>query len=152
MSDSDVRAIQRYYPQIYFACHVAHVRKGSTVHALSSHDSGVLSHLDESRPVTPSTLARHLGVVPSTFSALLERLVGLGYVGRTRSDVDRRQWELRLSPKGARALAATSVLDQRRVKRVLSLMPPRERQRAVEGMSLLAQAAGLAVRNHGARR
>jgi DNA-binding MarR family transcriptional regulator len=141
MKGDPVRAIQRYYPQIYFACHVDHVRRASTEHALSSHDSGVLSHLDEERAITPSALARHIGVVPSTFSAQLDRMVSLGYVARTRSGSDRRRWELRLTEQGSRALAATSVLDGRRVRRVLARLSPRERDRAVEGMGLLAGAA-----------
>jgi DNA-binding MarR family transcriptional regulator len=74
MNGNPIRAIQRYYPQIYFACHVDHVRKASTAHALSSHDSSVLSHFDETRPITPSALARHIGVGPSTFSAQLDRM------------------------------------------------------------------------------
>jgi DNA-binding MarR family transcriptional regulator len=141
MKGDPARAIQRYYPQIYFACHVDHVRKASTAHALSSHDSGVLSHLDEARAIAPSALARHIGVVPSTFSAQLERLVDLGYVTRARSGSDRRRWELRLTEKGSRALAATSVLDGRRVERLLAHLSPRDRARAVEGMGLLAGAA-----------
>jgi DNA-binding MarR family transcriptional regulator len=141
MKATDLRAIQRYYPQIYFACHVDHVRKASTAHELSSRDSGVLSHLDQTRPTTPSALARHIGVVPSTFSAQLQRLVDLGYVARARSEGDRRRWELRLTEKGSRALAATSVLDGRRVERLLARLAPHDRARAVEGMGLLAGAA-----------
>jgi DNA-binding MarR family transcriptional regulator len=141
MKGDPARAIQRYYPQIYFACHVDHVRKASTAHALSSYDSGVLSHLDETRAITPSALARHIGVVPSTFSAQLERLVDLGYVARAKSGSDRRRWELRLTEKGSRALAATSVLDGRRVDRMLAHLSPLDRARAVEGMGLLAGAA-----------
>lgn len=141
MIDSDVRAIQRYYPQIYFACHVDHVRQVSTPHALSSHDSGVLSHLDEQRSTTPSELARHFGVAASTFSAQLDRLVTLGYVARAKSPKDRRRWELLLTDKGARSLAGTSVLDARRVNRMLSSLALEERKRAIEGMALLARAA-----------
>jgi hypothetical protein len=57
MSDRDVRALQRFYPQIYFACHADHVRAGSTAHSLSSRDAAVLSHLDETRPLTPAAPA-----------------------------------------------------------------------------------------------
>jgi DNA-binding MarR family transcriptional regulator len=90
MSDADVGAIQRYYPQIYFACHPSHVRKRSTQYALSSHDSGVLAHLSEDVPTTPSQLIRHVGIAASTFSPQLERLVRLGYARRDRAGEDRR--------------------------------------------------------------
>jgi DNA-binding MarR family transcriptional regulator len=141
MIDRDVRALQRLYPQIYFACHVDHVRTASTERSLSSRDSGVLSHLDEKKPLTPAALARHLGVNGSTISALVDRLMGLGYVERTRNLRDRRQWELRLTPQGAQAMAETSVLDAQRVKQLLTRLSPVERRRAVNGIGILARAA-----------
>jgi DNA-binding MarR family transcriptional regulator len=141
MIDRDVRAVQRFYPQIYFACHVDHVRTASTERSLSSKDSGVLSHLDEKKPITPAALARHLGVNGSTISALVDRLVRLGYVQRARNSRDRRQWELRLTRQGAKAMAETSVLDARRVKQLLARLSPTERRLAVDGIGLLARAA-----------
>jgi DNA-binding MarR family transcriptional regulator len=141
MSERDVRAMQRFYPQIYFACHVDHVRAASTERLLSSRDSGVLAHLDELRPMSPAVLARHLGVTASTLSALVERLVELSYLQRKRSDFDGRQRELRLTKLGAQAMAETSVLDERRVRKLLGRLSQRERRRAIDGMSLLAKAA-----------
>jgi DNA-binding MarR family transcriptional regulator len=141
MSDADVRAVQRYYPQIYFACHSDHVRKGSTAFALSSHDSAILSHLSEDVPITPTRLVGHLGVTASTFSPQLDRLVRLGYAARERSGVDKRHWHIRLTPKGAKAMAATSVLDASRVKRVLARLTDVERARALKGLALLAEAS-----------
>jgi DNA-binding MarR family transcriptional regulator len=141
MSERDVRAMQRFYPQIYFACHVDHVRTASTERRLSSRDSGVLAHLDELRPMSPAALARHLGVTASTLSALVDRLVELGYLQRKRSDFDGRQWELRLTKLGAQAMAETSVLDGRRVRKLLGRLSQRERRRAIDGMGLLAKAA-----------
>jgi DNA-binding MarR family transcriptional regulator len=141
MSAAAVRAIQRYYPQIYFACHVDHVRQASTPHSLSSHDSGLLSHLDEERSTTPTALARHVGVSASTLSARLDRLVRLGYLQRARNGKDRRWWHLRLTRQGAEAMAATSVLDAGRVQKMLARLSPKERVRALAGMALLARAS-----------
>jgi DNA-binding MarR family transcriptional regulator len=152
MRHSDVLAIQRFYPQIYFACHVDHVRKASTAAQLSSHDSGILAHLSETAPVSPGQLARHVGVAPSTFSPQIDRLVALGYVHRTRSGRDRRAAELRLTRSGAEAMAGTSVLDARRVDKVLARLSSTERRRAVEGMALLAKAAVEVTTQGGANR
>ena len=146
MSDAEVRAIQRYSPQVYFACHAAQARKGSTEYALASHDSGILTHLSEDVPTTPSRLIRHVGVAASTFSPQLERLVRLGYVQRVRAGENRRCWEIRPTPKGAKAMAATSVLEASRLKRVLARLSPDGRRRAVEGLALLAEASRRAVR------
>jgi len=136
-----VRDVQRYYPRIYLACHVDHVRARSTPYRVSSKDSALLSHLDTREPVRAGQLARHLGVVPSTLSEALKRLERLGYLLRTRRIGDRRSVELRLTEAGAEALAAGSVLDARRVQRLLSRLRPEERRHAVAGLALLAKAA-----------
>lgn len=136
-----VRAVQRAYPQIYLACHLDHVRTKSNRHHLSAHDSTLLAHLDESRATTAGDLARHLGVAASTLSAALARLEKLGHLTRTPARRDRRIIELRLTVQGAEAMADTSVLDRRRVAAVLAELSPREQNRAVAGLALLARAA-----------
>jgi DNA-binding MarR family transcriptional regulator len=151
MPPDHVVAIQRYYPQIYLACHVDHVRAISTPHRLSAKDSGLLSHLDEARGITAGQLARHLGVAASTLSAALTRLESLGYLTRHPRPRDRRTIELRLTARGAEAMAATSVLDRRRVAGLLARLTAAECRRAVAGLALLARAAGELQLNRSAR-
>jgi DNA-binding MarR family transcriptional regulator len=139
--DEHVRAIQRWYPQIYLACHTRHQRSASTGVQLSGHDSSVLAHLDEREPMTASALARHLSIGPSTLSATLNRLTKLGYMTRTQRAEDRRTLELRLTAAGARAMQASSVLDSSRVAAVLAALSSDERRRALDGLELLANAA-----------
>jgi DNA-binding MarR family transcriptional regulator len=141
MPRNPVHAIQRFYPQIYLACHVDHVRTKSNSHHISSHDSSLLVHLDETVPVLAGELARHLGVGSSTVSAAFERLESLGHLTRKPSSRDRRQVEVRLTAKGAAAIGDVSVLDSRRVAGVLAALSPREQKRAVAGLALLARAA-----------
>jgi DNA-binding MarR family transcriptional regulator len=141
MSQALVRVVQRCYPQIYLACHVDHVRTKSNRYHLSAHDSSLLAHLEEDVPTTPRELARHLGISNSTLSAALKRLEGLGYLGRRAKVRDARQVELRLTAAGAEAMAASSVLDARRVGGVLAQLAAAPRRRAVAGLQLLAQAA-----------
>ena len=141
VSDRDVRLVQVAYPQIYFACHTRHIRRASTPERLSAADSTLLAHLDEHRPVRSTTLARHLGVANSTLSAAVARLAEHGYVIQSRDSADRRAIELRLSRKGAAAMQASSVLDTSRVKKMLERLAPGERQRALDGLALLARAA-----------
>jgi DNA-binding MarR family transcriptional regulator len=141
-----VREIQRYYPQIYLACHVDHVRARSTPYRVSARDAGLLAHLDTREPVTAGQLAAHLGVGRPALSEAVKRLARLGYLQRERRDGDRRTVELRLTEAGAEAMAAGSVLDAARVARLLGRLTPAERTRAVRGLGLLARAARAARR------
>ena len=136
-----VLEVQRYYPQIYLACHVDHVRTRSTRWRLSSKDSSILSHLDTERPMSPRELASHLGVAASTLSATIARLERLGYLVSAAPDKDRRQRELRLTERGAEAMASTSVLDAGKVAELLGRLSAKQRAEAVRGLGLLARAA-----------
>lgn len=141
MDDALVFEVQRLYPQLYLACHVDHVRASSTEFQLSSHDASILAHLDVSEPTTPRSLAAHLGVAASTLSAALTRLAKLGYLTNNAASKDKRRRELRLTTRGAEAMASTSVLDAARVRTMLASLGTREREEAVRGLALLARAA-----------
>lgn len=139
--EDDVFEIQRLYPQIYLACHNDHVRAASTDWRISSQDGSVLVHLDRENGTRPSALAKHLGVAPSTLSATIGRLEKLGYLSNQPSDKDKRQREVRLTARGAEAIAGTSVLNAERVRALLQKLKPDERKTAVCGLALLARAA-----------
>jgi DNA-binding MarR family transcriptional regulator len=137
MTDDLVRRIQRAYPQLYLACHVAHTtrRRG---HGLSDRDASVLAHLDELAPITAGALARHLGIGPSTMTAAIDRLEALGLVDRRRR---RRTVELRITRAGIALMQDSSVLDTERVAALVAAVPARQRAAAVRGLDLLAAAA-----------
>ena len=133
--------IQRLYPQIYIACHTDHVRAVSTKWRISSQDASILVHLDRDAGLSPRALANHLGVAPSTLSAALARLAELRYLTNEPNGADRRKRELRLTARGAEAIASTSVLNADRVRALLKKLKPAERKAALHGMALLARAA-----------
>ena len=140
-SDDEVFEVQRLYPQIYLACHRNHVRAVSTRFRISSQDASILVHLDAESAASPQQLAKHLGVSPSTLSAAISRLRKLGYLDVRTAERDRRKRELRLTKRGAQAISATSVLDQQKVRAVLNHLNASERQQALYGLGLLAEAA-----------
>jgi DNA-binding MarR family transcriptional regulator len=141
MKDKLVAEIQRLYPQIYLACHVDHVRANSNKWRLSSRDSSILAHLDTQDGKSPRMLAAHLGVVASTLSAALARLVQLGYITSTPVKGDRRQRNLLLTEMGVQAMASTSVLDGKRIEKLLAQLSPAEQKEAIHGLGLLAKGA-----------
>lgn len=141
MSDADVFAIQRYFPQIYLACHVRHTRARSNSFSLSPTDSRLLGHLDPSAAMSSRDLAKHLGVAASTLTAALDRLERLGYLRRVRSPNDRRRVDLYLAPLGEKAMSGSSVLDGERLQTIIDSLEPRDRRAAVRGLEILARAS-----------
>jgi DNA-binding MarR family transcriptional regulator len=140
VSNRDVAAVQRYYPQIYLACHTRHQRRSNST-GLTPNESSLLAHLAHTEPLRASTLARHLGVGASTLSAAVKRLTALGYIVRERDTADHRALALRLSTQGQRAMQGASVLETRRVATMLGQLSPADRAQAIDGLRLLADAA-----------
>ena len=136
-----VLAIQQLYPRIYHACHARHVRARSTPFRLSARDGAILAHVDAAGGTTARELAAHLGIGAPAMSAALAHLERLGYVQRAARSGRSPRRPLALTAAGTRALQATSVLDTMRLTRLVARLTARERQRAVDGLRLLADAA-----------
>jgi DNA-binding MarR family transcriptional regulator len=141
MLNRQVETVLRHYPQIYLACHLAHRRAATSPSGLSERDSAVLGHLSEHEAMTAGVLARHLGVRPSSLSAIVKKLEQRALIERRAHARDRRRLELWLTPKGSQAMRASSVLDARRVERMLARLTADERREAMRGLALLARAA-----------
>jgi DNA-binding MarR family transcriptional regulator len=140
MRQSEIDAVLRYYPQIYFACHKRHVRDDKARRVLSSHQASVLDHLDDMEATALFDLARHMGVTASTMSLTIDRLERNGYVLRTRSKADRRRVDLLLTAAGARIKKQQKVLEPELVGAVLAHLDERKRREALRGLELLADA------------
>lgn len=141
-SQRDVRRLMTLYPRIFFACHTRHVRDKKSGRRLSSHQAGILDHLDDVAPTDLAGLARHMGVTASTMSIAVERLVRQGFVIRSRDPADGRRLQLLLSASGRRVRDDKSVLDPQRVEALLARLAPAQRREALHGLALLADAAG----------
>jgi DNA-binding MarR family transcriptional regulator len=74
-------------------------------------------------------------------SLTVDRLERKGYVVRLRDAADRRRVHLRLTAAGVRVREATSVLDPSLVEALVTRLSDEERDRAVQGLALLARAA-----------
>ena len=86
-------------------------------------------------------LAGHMGVTAATMSLAIDRLERKGYVVRLKDAKDRRRVHVRLTTAGVRVREASSVLDPARVEALVARLADDERDRAVEGLALLARAA-----------
>jgi DNA-binding MarR family transcriptional regulator len=151
MDDDTVRRLLAFYPRIYFACHVRHVRDPASGRVLSAHQASILDHLDTRSALSLGDLAGHMGVTLATMSLHVERLVRKGYVARTRDPRDGRRVRLRLTAAGLRVREAKSVLDPRRIAALLACLSDSEREEGLRGLEILARAADESVRAAGAR-
>lgn len=138
--DEAIRRVQFAYPRIYLACHSHHQNARTTPDGLSQRDASILAHLSAKTPVLQADLTRHLGLAKSTVSEALRGLVDCGYVERIPVG-DGREQPLRLTDRGVEAMSDSSVLESSRLARVLSQLAEPDRERAIAGLELLAQAA-----------
>ncbi len=97
----------RLYLHLQLAAH--HVKKRADrvlVDAadLTTAQAAVLSLLVGEEKVTQRTVAETLGQNESAVTAMIRRLMKLGYVGRKRDDDDGRAWRLEITPAGQAAL------------------------------------------------
>src|SRR6185503_13436431 len=134
-------AVMTLYPRIYFACHTRHVRDPQSQRLLSRHQASILDHLDEVEPTTVMDLAGHMGVTAGTMSLAIDRLERKGYAVRLKDAKDRRRVHVRLTSAGVRVREASSVLDPARVETLVARLSDQDRERAIEGLGLLARAA-----------
>jgi DNA-binding MarR family transcriptional regulator len=140
--DDDLYDVLSAYPRLYLACHVEHRGRKTSATGLTSREASFLAHLDRDRPMRPAALSRHLGIAPSSLSAALARLERLGMIDIESDPADGRGRLVRLTAAGREAVVAGSVLDPGRVAALLAAMPAGDRRRGVEGLKLLAAAAG----------
>ncbi|WP_299283518.1 MarR family transcriptional regulator [uncultured Tateyamaria sp.] len=85
-------------------------------------DFTALGMLREQQVVRASELAGTLGIVPTTASSVIARLVKRGLVSRTQSETDRRAYDLSLTPEGAQLANAIHNQDLHNMRLFLSAL------------------------------
>ncbi len=133
--------LMRFYPRIFFACHLRHRRDPETGDELSAHQGSTLDHLDERDGTRVGELASHMGVTPGTMSINIDRLERKGYVVRIGDPDDGRRVLVRLTEAGVRVKEANSVLDPGLVEALLLGLAREDRRAAIDGLRILAEGA-----------
>jgi DNA-binding MarR family transcriptional regulator len=117
-------------------------RRIATTTGLTPSQLLLLRELAASPRVTPSTVAASLEFSQATITALVDRLETEGLVTRSRSDVDRRQVLLELTPAGHRRLSdAPDMLQALFIERFAAL-PAWEQAMILAGSERLADLLG----------
>ncbi|HCW78708.1 MAG TPA: hypothetical protein DG084_06280, partial [Gemmatimonadetes bacterium] len=114
----------------------------------TEHQLRLLRQMDDVDPVMVGELAEYLGVTMSTMSLNLKRLEVAGLITRSRDPADRRVMNVLLTAEGRAIRDAAPPLDPARVDAVLMSMRPEERDRALNGLSILAEATSRLEADH----
>ena len=115
---------------------------------VTEHQLRLLRQMDDVDPVMVGELAEYLGVTMSTMSLNLKRLEVAGLITRSRDPADRRVMNVLLTAEGRAIRDAAPPLDPARVDAVLMSMRPEERDRALNGLRILAEATSRLEADH----
>lgn len=102
----------------------------------------VLVLLETAGPTRVGVLAERLGVLPSTFSRVVDRLESGGWVARTPSVDSKREVLVTITAQGSRLVDEASARRQTDLDEVLATMTPADRSRLAEALTAFADAAG----------
>jgi len=89
-----------------------------------------------------SDLAEHLGVVPTTASSIVDRLVDRGLIRRDRPETNRRVIAITLTDDGASAFSRLEAEELATMKTMLEALPPDDRAQFVDSMARIADTVG----------
>lgn len=84
-------------------------------------------------------VAAHLGVVPTTATSIVDRLVKRGLVSRTRPESDRRSVSLTLTKDGQEAFARIDAEEKETMRVMLDALPEADRDGFVRAMAQIAE-------------
>lgn len=101
-------------------------------------DIATLRYLTDHPNCMLSDLASHLGVVPTTASSVVDRLVERGFVSRERPETNRRAIALRMTPEGHHAFALINAEEKQTMKIMLDALPIEDRAQFVKSMTHIA--------------
>lgn len=87
-------------------------------------------------------LAEFLGVHPSTFTRMADRLVSFGWVERQEGPDNRREVHVRLTPAGAELVEQVMRRRREAIAEILDPLDRGQRRSILRGLETLAVAAG----------
>lgn len=117
-------------------------RQLTTTTGLTPSQLLVLQEIDRRPNAIPSAIASALQFSQATITSLVDRLAAAGYVERQRSERDKRQVLLRVTPAGRTLLASAPDLLQERFRERFSALAPWEQAMLLAAVSRLGEMLG----------
>ncbi|MFD3679678.1 MarR family winged helix-turn-helix transcriptional regulator [Streptomyces sp. NPDC058613] len=102
---------------------------------VSSAQARVLFVIEKNEEINPSALGRLLGAAPPSVTRLCDRLQAIGFLERNPSPADRRELQLRLTPRGRAYLGDLRSRRQEALAEAMAAMPAASREALAVGLS-----------------
>jgi DNA-binding MarR family transcriptional regulator len=102
----------------------------------------VLVILAERGPTRSGLIAEHLGVHPSTFTRMADRLVAAGWVERQEAAGNRREVHIALAAPGRELVEDVTLRRLKAIEEILDPLTPAKRRAIEDGLQTFAEAAG----------
>ena len=110
---------------------------------LTPRDAGAIRVLGRTPGISQRELATRLGTTPSRIVPLLDSLEQRALVERSRSERDRRNYELSLTETGQALLAPLRVIAETHQREVLAALTPQEQSQLAGLLAKLSAGGGL---------
>lgn len=101
-------------------------------------DIQTLRYISEHPNCMSGAIAKFLGVVPTTMTSVIDRLVKRGFVDRHRPEDNRRAIALNLTEEGQKVLAQILAEDLQAVGMMLNCLPSSQHEQFVGSMRQIA--------------
>lgn len=106
---------------------------------LSLRQISCLDLIQRQEEPTPGNLARDLGITKPSVSALIARLLAVGFIRKERSQQDARSFHLHLTEKGAALMQAHQRVHEGIARRLLAGLAPAEQQQLADLLAKVAE-------------
>jgi DNA-binding MarR family transcriptional regulator len=103
--------------------------------------SQVLFYVGDHPGCRMGEVGKAFGVTLPAVTHIVDRLEQKQFVQRTADPADRRAYVLELTPRGAELAAELLAVRMRGLERVVARLPPAQRERVIDGLQALVDAA-----------
>lgn len=99
--------------------------------------ASVLRHLSSKDGLSQSELAQQLDLGKVGVGEIIDRLAAAGFLERRASEIDRRMWNIFLTPAGRRAVTKLRRLALRQNERILAGLSPEQVREALHILEVI---------------
>lgn len=133
--DKEIKSLNQYWTDIYFALHYVHEEQ------ISHQAVRILQLIEKTNLNSVGNIAEYLKISHNTASEHVKKLVNRGYLSKSRGTKDERKVMLHLTQLGEEVLKKNTSLDESKLKTILQSLSDQERLDLVNSFKLLSERA-----------